>query len=57
MAERPRDEDPRAERPEVSPLPVDEPEPEWAGQIRSLRRARGDRLKVLFAGLDDEEER
>ena len=57
MAERPRDEDERAGREEASPLPGDEPEPDWAGQIRSLRQARGVRLKELFAGFDDEEER
>ena len=55
MAERPRDEDPRAEREAASPLPADEPEPEWAGQIRSFRQARGDRLKELFASFDEEE--
>jgi hypothetical protein len=57
MGERPRDEEARAEGADPSPLPADEPEPPWAGEIRSLRQARGDRLKEIFAGFDDEEER
>jgi hypothetical protein len=31
-----------------------EPEPEWAEEIRAGRRARGERLKELFATFDDE---
>jgi hypothetical protein len=31
-----------------------EPEPDWAEEIRAGRRARGERLKELFATLDDE---
>ncbi|MGZ4132767.1 MAG: hypothetical protein ACXVWF_06950 [Actinomycetota bacterium] len=57
MAARSLDDDPRESREGSSPLPGEEPEPEWAGQIRSIRRARGDRLKEVFASFDDEEER
>ncbi len=57
MADRPRDDGAREEREEQSPLPGEGSDPEWAGQIRSLRRARGERLKEVFANLDDEEER
>lgn len=34
----------------------DDAEPDWAEQIRQLRKARGDRLKVVFATFEDEEE-
>ena len=57
MADRPRDDATPEEREEQSPLPGEGSEPEWAGQIRSLRRVRGERLKEVFANLDDEEER
>ena len=57
MADRPRDDGSREEREERSPLPGDGSEPEWARQIRSLRRSRIERLKEAFANLDDEEER
>ncbi len=56
MAGRGEDEREREER-ESSPLPGDEPEPDWADEIRSLRRERGDRLKDVFASFDEEEER
>jgi hypothetical protein len=32
------------------------PEPDWAAEIRRLRRARGDRLKEVFATFDDDEQ-
>jgi hypothetical protein len=31
-----------------------EPEPDWAEEIRAGRRARGERLKELFATLDED---
>lgn len=37
-------------------VPSDEVEPDWAEQIRQLCKARGDRLKVVFATFEDEEE-
>ena len=33
---------------------ADEPEPDWAEEIRARRRARGDRLREIFAAFDDE---
>ena len=57
MAERERPND-RAQAPEV---PWDraqadaEPEPEWADAIRAGRRARGERLKDVFATFDDDD--
>jgi len=43
-------------RPAHAGLPPggDEPEPEWAEEIRARRRARGDRLRELFATFDEE---
>ena len=32
-----------------------EPEPDWAEQIRAGRRARGDRLRDVFARFDDDD--
>ncbi len=32
----------------------DEPEPAWAEEIRARRRARGERLREVFAAFDDE---
>lgn len=32
-----------------------EPEPDWAAEIRRLRRAHGDRLRSLFASFEDDE--
>lgn len=32
-----------------------EPEPDWAAEIRRLRRARGDRLRSIFASFEDDE--
>lgn len=37
-------------------VPADEAEPDWAEQIRQLRKARGDRLKEVFATFENEEE-
>jgi hypothetical protein len=50
------DRPPRAPEDPGSAVPGQEPEPEWAGEIRDLRRQRGDRLKQLFATFDEEEE-
>lgn len=36
------------------PPVADEPEPDWAEEIRARRRARGDRLREIFAAFDDE---
>jgi len=38
----------------VVPPGADEPEPDWAEEIRARRRARGDRLREIFASFDDE---
>ena len=37
---------------------ADEPEPDWAEQIRARRRARADHLREIFASFetDDEDE-
>ena len=32
----------------------EEPEPDWAEQIRAGRKARGDRLRDVFATFDDD---
>jgi hypothetical protein len=34
---------------------ADEPEPDWAEEIRRRRRDRSDRLKELFDGLADDD--
>jgi hypothetical protein len=47
--------DPRGDEP-LAP-PDDEQEPEWAEQIRELRRQRGARLEERLAGEDADEER
>jgi hypothetical protein len=31
---------------------MDEPEPEWAKEIRARRKARGERLRKVFDGFD-----
>jgi len=33
----------------------EEPEPDWAEEIRCGRRARGERLKDVFAAFDDDD--
>ena len=35
---------------------TDEPEQDWAAEIRRLRRVRGDRLREVFASFDDDEQ-
>lgn len=35
----------------------DELEPDWAEEIRARRRARGERLREVFATFDDEPDR
>ena len=51
--------DEREREPEEPPAPLraaDEPEPDWAERIRSLRKERGDRLKALLGDdVSDEE--
>jgi hypothetical protein len=34
----------------------EEPEPDWAEQIRAGRKARGDRLRDVFATFDDDDD-
>jgi hypothetical protein len=36
--------------------PGTEPAPDWAEEIRRLRKARGDRLRSVFSRFDDEQE-
>ncbi len=36
---------------------AEEPEPDWAEEIRQGRKARGDRLKEIFDGFADDPER
>jgi hypothetical protein len=58
MAERDRTDDPAPSR---SSVPWDraqtdaEPEPDWAEAIREGRKARGERLKEVFADFDDDD--
>ena len=42
----------------ASPEDADEPEPDWAEQIRARRRARADHLREIFASFetDDKDE-
>jgi hypothetical protein len=54
------------ERPEVPPPDdspwrtppeaADEPEPDWAEQIRARRRARAAQLREVFASFDEDDE-
>ena len=44
-----------AEEPSAARQAADEPEPDWAEQIRALRKQRGDRLKHLLGTTDDPE--
>jgi len=50
-----RELEPSAADPTGAALPPsgDEPEPDWAEEIRARRRARGDRLREVFATFDD----
>lgn len=58
MAERERPDEPGAATPND---PWDraqadaEPEPEWADAIREGRKARGDRLREVFASFEDDD--
>jgi hypothetical protein len=36
------------------PRAGEEPEPDWAEEIRARRRARGERLREIFATFDEE---
>lgn len=51
-----RDRAPADDRPTGSAVPSggDEPEPDWAEEIRARRRARGDRLREIFATFDED---
>jgi hypothetical protein len=48
-------EDPEPADPGESGLEPAQNEPEWAAEIHRLRRARGRRLKRIFATFDDDE--
>lgn len=50
-----RDEE-EPERPAVHTGRGEEIEPDWAAEIRHQRRARGDRLRRIFAAFDEEQE-
>ena len=52
--ERPKDKEPAAEVPWDRAQADAEPEPEWADAIRAGRKARGERLKDVFATFDDD---
>ncbi|MFI5393450.1 MAG: hypothetical protein ACHQY1_06930 [Myxococcota bacterium] len=46
------------DRPDLPPEPwsketAEDTEPDWAQSIRNGRKARGDRLRSVFAGFDD----
>jgi hypothetical protein len=36
--------------------PEDEPEPDWAEQIRARRRARAEHLREVFASFENDDE-
>ena len=40
----------------TSPDDADEPEPDWAEQIRARRRARADQLREIFASFEENDE-
>jgi hypothetical protein len=58
MTGRPTDADePRgSDVPWAADAPSEEPEPEWAAEIRARRKARGDRLRQIFSTFDEEKE-
>jgi hypothetical protein len=58
MTERPTDADePRgSDAPWAADSASEEPEPEWAAEIRARRKARGDRLRQIFSTFDEEKE-
>ena len=45
-----------AEAPAPWSREAEEPEPDWAEQIRRSRRSRGERLRDVFATFEDEEQ-
>lgn len=45
---------PRSTGDSAVPRGGEEPEPDWAEEIRARRRARGDRLREIFATFDEE---
>jgi hypothetical protein len=49
------------DRPDLPPEPwsketAEDTEPDWAQSIRNGRKARGDRLRSVFAGFDDDDD-
>lgn len=51
--------DPREERPAGADVPWSAdagPEPAWADAIREGRKARGERLRKVFAAFDDDDD-
>lgn len=57
MNERERNQPEEGQPEEVSAArqAAEEPEPDWAEQIRTLRKERADRLKALLGTEDDDE--
>jgi hypothetical protein len=51
-----RDRAPAEAHPTGRPMPPDDDgsEPDWAEEIRARRRARGDRLREIFATFDED---
>jgi hypothetical protein len=52
MAEREGDRGSDAEREASELVGPEEPEPDWANDIREGRKARADRLRAVFDGFD-----
>jgi hypothetical protein len=52
--ETPPGETPPGETPWADPAGGDEPEPDWAEQIRSARRDRGAKLREVYSRFADE---
>jgi hypothetical protein len=48
------DEQPSDETPWARPAEGEDPEPDWAEQIRSGRKARGSRLREVYSKFADE---
>jgi hypothetical protein len=49
-----RDEPPREDSPWATPAEGEEPEPDWAEQIRSRRRDRGTKLREVYSRFAEE---
>jgi hypothetical protein len=52
--EQPPGEEPTDETPWARPAEGEDPEPDWAEQIRSGRKARGSRLREVYSTFADE---